>query len=77
MGQTSAYIKLEKFKTPLRMEFLVCLDEGKEALLSLDTLKELTIVPMNFPTPMDKTKIEARARRVREEEWAALGHIWR
>ena len=45
VGQTSAYIKLEKFKTPVRMDFLVCLDEGDEALLSLDTLKELTIVP--------------------------------
>ena len=41
VGQTSAYIKLEKFKTPVRMDFLVCLDEGDEALLSLDTLKEL------------------------------------
>ena len=70
---TSAYIKLEKFKTPIRMEFLVCLDEGDEALLCLDTLKELSIVPWNFPTPMDKHKREPKARRVRdyeeEEEW--------
>ena len=52
---------------------MVCLDEGDEALLSLDTLKELTIVPWNFPTPMDKHKREPKARRVRdyeeEEEW--------
>ena len=77
MGKTSAYIKLEKFKTPVRMEFLVCLDEGDEALLLLDTLKELTIVPWNFPTPMDKNKIEPRARRVRdyeeEDEWLTQG----
>ena len=54
VGQTSAYIKLEKFKTPIRLDFLVCLDEGDEALLCLDTLKELSIVPWNFPTSMDK-----------------------
>ena len=76
VGQTSAYIKLEKFKTPIRMEFLVCLDEGDEALLCLDTLKELSIVPWNFPTPMDKHRREPKApkaRRVRdyeeEDEW--------
>ena len=76
VGQTSAYIKLEKFKTPIRLQFLVCLDEGDEALLCLDTLKELSIVPWNFPTPMDKHRREPKApkaRRVRdyeeEEEW--------
>merc|ERR1711891_59402 len=51
----------------------VCVDEGDEALLCLDTLKELSIVPWNFPTPMDKHKREPKARRVRdyeeEEEW--------
>ena len=41
----------------------------------MDTLKELTIVPSNFPCPMDKTKLEARTRRVRkeEEEWWPQG----
>ena len=52
---------------------MVCTDEGDEALLSLDTLKELTIVPWNFPMPMDKSKREPKVRRVRdyeeEEEW--------
>ena len=73
VGQTSAYVKLHSFKTPVRLEFLVCADEGDEALLSLDTLKDLTIVPWNFPAPMDPHKREPRARRVRryeeEEEW--------
>ena len=75
IGQTSAFVKLEKFKTPVKLNFLVCLDEGEEALLSLDTLKDLTIVPSNFPCPMDKTKLEARTRRVRkeEEEWWPQG----
>ena len=73
VGQTSAYVKLHSFKTPVRLEFLVFADEGDEALLSLDTLKDLTIVPWNFPAPMDPNKCEPRARRVRgyeeEEEW--------
>ena len=55
------------------IEFLLCTDEGDEALLSLDTLKELYIVPWNFPTPMDKNKREPEVRRVKdyeeEEEW--------
>ena len=69
--QTSAYIKLEEVKTPVRIDFLVCTDEGDEALLSLDTLKELTIVPWDFPKPMDKNKREPKVRRVKEkeEEW--------
>ena len=41
VGQTSAYIKLKKFKTPVRMEFLVSLDKGNEALLLLDTLQRI------------------------------------
>ena len=28
IGQTSAFVKLEKFKTPVKLNFLVCLDEG-------------------------------------------------
>ena len=51
VGQTSAYVKLEKFRTPVKLNFLVCLDEGDEALLCLDTLKDLSIVPHNFPCP--------------------------
>ena len=51
----------------------MCTDDGDEALLSLDTLKELTIVPWNFPTPMDKNKRKPKVRRVKdyeeEEEW--------
>ena len=41
--------------------------------MCLDTLKELSIVPWNFPTLMDKHKRVPKARRVRdyeeEEEW--------
>ena len=74
IGQTSCYVKLEQVKTPVRLDFLVCLDEGDEALLCLDTLKDLSIVSQNFPTPMDRSKRDYRARRVvtddeGDEEW--------
>ena len=55
-------------KTPVRLDFLVCLDEGDEALLCLDTLKDLSIVSQNFPTPMDHSKRDYRTRRVVTEE---------
>ena len=74
IGQTSAYVKLEKVNTPVRLDFLVCLDEGDEALLCLDTLKDLSIVSQNFPTPMDRSKRDYKARRVvtdyeEDEKW--------
>ena len=50
------------------MEFLVCTDEGDEALLSLDTLKELTIIPMDFPNTINTNMREPRIRRVRDYE---------
>ena len=46
----------------------LCLDEGEEALLCLDTLKDLSIVSPDFPRPMDKTRLELRTRRVRMEK---------
>ena len=71
IGQTKGFIKLDDVKTPVMMEFLVCTDEGDEALLSLDTLKELTTVPCDFPKPIDKNMREPKIRRVKdnEDEW--------
>ena len=40
VGQTYCFVKLEKVKAPVKLTFLVCLDDGSEALLSLDTLKD-------------------------------------
>ena len=39
-----------------------------EALLSLDTLKDLSIVPSNFPCPMDESIRDHKVRRVVDEE---------
>ena len=68
VGQTSAYVKLRDFRTPVKLNFLVCLDEGDEALLCPDTLKDLSIVSPDFPRPMDKTRLESRTRRVMMEK---------
>ena len=53
IGQTTAFIKLDLIKHPVMLDLLVCTDDGDEGLLSLDTLKELTIIPRDFPLPMD------------------------
>ena len=55
-------------KHPVKLDFLVCSDDGDEGLLSLDTLKELSIVPKDFPLPMDRGMRETKINRVRERE---------
>ena len=73
MGQTYCFVKLEKVNTPVKLNFLVCLDDGNEALLSLDTLKDLSIVSRDFPCPMDDRIKDHKARRIvteeEEDEW--------
>ena len=53
LGQTTTFVRLEKINKPIKLSFLVCEDDGDEALLSLDTLVDLSIVPPDFPCPMD------------------------
>ena len=64
VGQTSCFVKLEKVKTPVKLSFLVCMDDGNEALLCLDTLKDLSIVSQDFPCPMDDRKRDHKTRRI-------------
>ena len=49
------------------------MNDGSEALLSLDTLKDLSIVSRDFPCPMDDRIKDHRARRIitedEETEW--------
>ena len=68
IGQTKAFIKLDLVKHPVMLEFLICTDDGDKGLLSLDTLKELTIVPKDFPLAIDRKMREPRVRRIREHE---------
>ena len=69
-------------KTPIMLEFLFFTDDGDEALLSLDTLKELTIVPSDFSTPINRNMRNPKIRRVRdyeeeekEEKVERVGHL--
>ena len=50
VGQTTAFVKLEIIKHPVKLDFLVCTDDGDEGLLSLYTLKELSIIPKDLPS---------------------------
>ena len=68
IGQTTAFIKLDEVKHLGKLDFLVCTDDGDEGLLSLDTLKELSIIPKDFPLPMVRSMREPRDRRNRETE---------
>ena len=49
IGQTQCFIKLQKLRNPVKLSFLVVMDDSDESLLSLDTLKDLSIVPKAFP----------------------------
>ena len=68
VGQTTTFVKLDSIKHPVKIQFLVCSDDGDEGLLSLDTLKELSIVPRDFPLPMDRAMRETKLNRVKEAE---------
>ena len=68
VGQTTTFIKLDTIKHPVKLQFLVCSDDGEEGLLSLDTLKELSIIPQDFPLPMNRAMRETKVTRVKEAE---------
>ena len=68
VSQTTAFVKSDVIKHPVKLDFLVCTDDGDEGLLSLDTLKELSIIPKDFPLPMDRGMRESRLNRVKERE---------
>ena len=67
VGQTHAFIRLEKINKPIKLSFLVCNDDGNEALLSLDTLIDLSIVPRDFPCPKDRSIRDHKVGRIEEE----------
>ena len=66
LGQTTAFIRLEKINKPIKISFLICGDDGDEALLSLDTLVDLSIVPPDFPCLMDASIRDHKIRRLGE-----------
>merc|ERR1712236_124379 len=72
---TTTFVRLDKVNKPVKLSFLVCEDDGDEALLSLDTLVDLTIVPPDFPCPMDPSIRDHKIRKLQKVEvkkWATL-----
>ena len=59
VGQTTAFVKLDVIKHPVKLDFLVCTDDGDEGL---------SIIPKDFPLPMDRGMRESRLNRVKERE---------
>ena len=72
VGQTTTFVKLDTIKHPVKLEFLVCSDDGDEGLLSLDTLKELSIVPQDFPLLMDRDMRETKVNGAKEAQMDEL-----
>ena len=68
MSQITAFVKLEVLKYPVKLDFIVCSDDRDEGLLSLDTLKELSIVSKDFPLSTDRGMRETKINRVKKRE---------
>ena len=58
LGQTTITIKFTTIRKAQSIPVLICREEGEESLIDLDTLKDMGVVPDNFPLPIDPTKRE-------------------
>merc|ERR1712236_26806 len=65
---TTTFVRLDKVNKPVKLSFLVCEDDGDEALLSLDALVDLSIVPPDFPCPMDPSIRDHKIRKLQRIE---------
>ena len=70
-----SFVKFDTIKHAVKLEFLVIADDGDEALLSLDTLKDLSIVHKEFPLPMDRSKREPKIKRVRDSNYEEVASV--
>ena len=58
IGQCTFFIKFDTLKKAKKVKSLVCLDEGSEILIDLQSLIDWTILPPNFPCPLDPREAE-------------------
>ena len=67
VGQTDFWVKFDNLKHPKKIHALVAEEAGDEILIDLDLLVEWSILPKNFPLPMDEeereTKVKKRTQR--------------
>ena len=61
-GQTEMFVKMELLKQPKKVHALVAKNAGNAVLLNLNTLIDWTILPPNFPQPMDKNERESKKK---------------
>ena len=53
IGQAVFWIKFDIMRNPKRMRVLICEEEGDEILIDVQSLVDWSILPPNFPEPMD------------------------
>ena len=68
MGQVEFFAKFDSLKRIKKVRGLVSNETGEEILLDEHTLREWSIIPKNFPEPMDE--------RERELEWLRKTQNW-
>ena len=64
VGQCSFWVKFDNMKHQKKISGLVAEQAGQEILIDLDLLVEWTILPKDFPNPMDPKERETKARKV-------------
>ena len=68
MGQTEFWVKFDNLKHPKKIHALVAEEAGDEILIDLDLLVEWSILPNNFPMPMDEAERETKVQKVTIKE---------
>ena len=68
IGQFTFFVKLIILKKAKKVRALVCSDEGCEILIDLQLLIDWTILPPNFPCPMDPREAEKSTVRWTKEK---------
>jgi hypothetical protein len=53
IGQATIWIKFDIIRRPKKMRVLICEEEGDEILIDIQSLVDWSIIPPNFPMPMD------------------------
>ena len=58
IGQATIWIKFDIIRRHKKMRVLICEEEGDEILIDIQSLVEWSIIPPNFPMPMDPNERE-------------------
>ena len=68
IGQCTFFVKFDILKKAKKVRALVCSDEGCEILIDLQSLIDWTILPTNFPCPIDPREAERSAVRMTKDK---------